>query len=126
MRRPRKKPATANGTGAKWSNESAYRRRACVKQCTRRDADITRLRASLSKPNEVGYRKPPKAGQFRKCESGNKKGRRKGTKKSSELVVNNTPIAKSVITFDIPNKLAHSARQYALGNALYLLAAHRR
>lgn len=33
-----------------------------------------------SEPYKVGYRKPPKHSQFRKGESGNPRGRRKGTK----------------------------------------------
>ena len=40
----------------------------------------------MSIDNEVGYKKPPKATQFKKGQSGNPKGRRKGSKSVLALV----------------------------------------
>ena len=43
-------------------------------------------RSSTSESYAVGFRKPPKASQFRKGESGNKSGRRKGSKNTTTLL----------------------------------------
>lgn len=40
----------------------------------------------MSKKYKVGYGKPPKSGQFKKGQSGNPKGRRKGTKNTGAMV----------------------------------------
>ena len=40
----------------------------------------------MTKKYEVGYGKPPKSGQFKKGQSGNPKGRRKGTKNTGAMV----------------------------------------
>jgi hypothetical protein len=50
-------------------------------------ADLTKRRASSNgNAYEVGYRKPPKAGQWRKGVSGNRRGRTKGAKNFSTLL----------------------------------------
>ncbi len=45
-----------------------------------------RSRSGPAESYEVGFRKPPKASQFRKGESGNKSGRRKGSRNTRTLL----------------------------------------
>ena len=56
---------------------------------------ISRGRSPNGEAYDVGYARPPKAGQFRKGESGNKSGRPKGSKNLSTLL--REALAKEVV-----------------------------
>jgi len=77
-----------------------------VKPRAQRGADTIRRAFNNGKSYDVGYRKPPKAGQFRRGASGNKNGRPRGAKNIATLLIEALREQVTVIENGSPRRMS--------------------